>query len=147
MALSTVAKTNLFNMIFGKSDNNALLPTCYLGLLTSLPANADGSGYNEPDTAAGYKRAFLGNYQSSNNIMIVKTDLSGELVATNNDIIYFPEATSNWTAVVGWGLFGSADGGNPLFYGNLTQSVTVQQNYVPMFRKDNFVMKIDPVVT
>ena len=111
------------------------------------PANSDGSGYNEPDTAAGYKRAFLGNYQSSNNIMTVKTDLGGELVATNDNIIYFPEATSNWAAVVGWGLFGSASGGTPLFYGNLSTAVTVQQNYVPMFRKENFVMKIDPVVT
>lgn len=147
MALSTVAKTNLFNMIFGKAQGNTLLPTCYLGLLTSLPANSDGSGYNEPDAAAGYKRAFLGNYQSSNNIMTVKTDLGGELVATNDDIIYFPEATANWTAVVGWGLFGSESGGNPLFYGNLSTAVTVQQNYVPMFRKENFVMKIDPVVT
>lgn len=147
MALSTVAKTNLFNMIFGQAQSNTLLPTCYLGLLTSLPANSDGSGYNEPDTAAGYKRAFLGNPQFSNNIMTVKTDLGGELVATNDDIIYFPEATANWTAVVGWGLFGSKSGGNPLFYGNLSTAVTVQQNYVPMFRKENFVMKIDPVVT
>lgn len=147
--LSNAAKTSLFNMIFGKAQNNSLLSTCYLGLLTIVPATSDTADtYQEPPTANGYKRTLLGNYQTAVTQLMETAYVSGELVARNKDIIYFPECTgTDWPPILGWGLFSSESGGSPLFYGTLSQSQTIQVGYVPMFKAEQFIMKIDPVMS
>lgn len=118
-------------------QNSGILSNCYIGLSTTTPA-ADGSNFTEPSAEAGYSRAIIGlQGQSGTQTMTV----SGA-TATNDDIIFFPEATSSWGTITHFGLFNSATATTPMITGALTSSVVIGANYVPLFRAGNFTLTL-----
>ena len=103
----------------------------YLGLSTTTP-NVNGGNVTEPSSSSGYRRAQLTSMGSASDGQI-----------QNNDIIYMGESLSNWGTITHFCIFTSATGGTPIFYGQLTSSVSVPTGYVPIFRKDAIKVGLD----
>lgn len=92
--------------------DNELQAAGEIGLLLTLPA-ADGTGYVEPPTAAGYAR--------------VATTAGAWTVAAAREStltpeVTFPAATGDWGTVRGWGWF---RGGQLRVWEPLAQAVNV----------------------
>ena len=118
----------------------------YIGLSTTMP-KPDGSNFTEPSIPAGavddngasitvneYERVSLSGLVSNAANAIVK----------NTAIIFFNEAEHYaWGTITHFGIFTAKTGGTPIFYGELTSPVTVQKNYIPIFRKDKLQVGLD----
>ena len=139
----------LFNTALKTSDNTVSFPTSpYLALFTTNPAS-DGSGYEEPSSTE-YTRILLSSKGATQkNLLTTATveqgtdDDADKLVAsvTNQELIFFPEAeTSGWGDVYGFGVFTTPTPGEgtPYFWGELTNSVTIDQGEIPIFRIGDF---------
>lgn len=120
-------------MPFSIAQANSLLNSNvkgkYMGLFSSAPTDSqtDGVTFTELD-GTGYARALLSTpIANAENRSI-----------TNEEIIYFPEAESNWGTATHFGIFPSKEGGVPIIYGALESAVTIQTNYVPLFRVGQF---------
>lgn len=136
MSFSTAGAQNALKGFLGQTGAPILF-RCYMGLSTTTPSS-DGSNFTEPDAAAGYARALIGiDGQSGTQLMEVEG-----ASAANDQIIFFPEATSTWGTVTYFGLFSAASGGVPLIYGALSSSVSVPANYVPLFRVGSFTLSL-----
>lgn len=124
-------------------SNTAPLNQAYIGLSTTTPST-DGTNFTEPSASAGYSRAFICTYNAGagwNNKMTT-TASGGVGTSTSNDIIFFPEATASWGTVTHFGLFASATATTPVIFGELTNPVTIQANYVPLFRTGQLIITI-----
>ena len=104
----------------------------YLGLFTTMP-NADGTGGVEV-SADEYGRINLTNTGVYNKQLIAPATIvdgdgkdSGKKLAkvVNQDEIHFPVIPQGgtWGTIVGFGIFDSASGGTPYFWGELTAPV------------------------
>jgi hypothetical protein len=84
--------------------------TIYLALYTVAPTDAGGG---TEVSGGGYARQAI-------------TLSAASAGATSNSAdITFPTATADWGTIVAVGIFDISTGGNLLWYGNLTQSKTV----------------------
>ena len=130
---------------------NVAFPTPYLGLLTALPG-ADGSGGGEL-SYPGYSRVKLSvtGIKGSNILCDPFTEAgTGEdagktvTVIQNQEEIHFPENElgTEESQVVGFGLFESLTAQPPYLWGELKETVTVRQYSVPMFRAEDFVLRL-----
>lgn len=136
MAFTETASATVLKSFIGQGSS-ALLGSCYMGLSSTIPSS-DGSNFTEP-SGGGYARTLVGiSTQSATQVM--STPENG--TTSNEEIIYFPEATSSWGTLSYFGLFASETGTEPLIYGALTSSVTVGANYVPLFRVGNFSLTL-----
>jgi len=85
-------------------------PTIYLGLFL-----------DEPDESGSGTEVSGGSYQR----MAVPLTVSGNTV-TNDDIVEFPTATSNWGTIVAGALFDAATNGNMLVVAPLQQARVIE---------------------
>lgn len=125
-------------------------PTPYLGLFTTMPG-ADGTGGVEVSYPE-YKRVAINAKGIEGKQIMVDPyteagsggDAGKTITATKNqEIIYFPEAeTGAGGTAVGFGLFSTKTGGDPYMWGELKSNVTINQYSVPMFRANDFVLKL-----
>ena len=137
MSMTTVAKSTFLNGLVGKTSTGLVLSNCYIGLSSTAP-NADGSGFTEP-TAAEYARGIVG-MESQSGTQVMGAPSAGSI--TNNKILYFPEALSDWGTLTHFGLFTSASGGVPVIYGTLSASVHVTADHVPLFRVNSLTLSV-----
>lgn len=141
MAFTDTYAASYMRSLCGQSSS-APQNQAWVGLSTTTP-NADGTGFTEP-SAAEYRRVCIGLASGgsgwSNKMTVTST--SGVGTGTSNDILYFPEALSSWGTVTHFGIFTSQTGGSAVIFGALTAPVTIQANYVPMFRAGALVLTI-----
>ena len=139
----------LFNTSAKTANNTVAFPTTpYLALFTKVPTS-DGTGYEEPSSDEYVRILLSSKGATQKNLLTTATveagtgDDSDKLVAsvTNQELIFFPEAeTSGWGEVYGFGVFTSSvkNEGTPYFWGELTNSVTIDQGEIPIFRIGDF---------
>ena len=102
----------------------SLFSNAYIGLSTTQPS-VDGTGVTEPASGTGYSRvsASGGGFAASNGAI------------TNNNYLYFPEATTGWGTVTYLCVFdGNSSSAKLRYYGALTVAKTIEANSVPLFR-------------
>ena len=103
--------------IFHSNGVSSIPEVYYMGLSSSEP-DTDGTGATEPSTnGTGYVRAMLDSLSSPN---------AG--VITNNEPIRFNESLTDWGVMTHYVVYDSENGGNLLFYGQLSLSRRVEQN-------------------
>lgn len=129
--------------LLGGMSNSAPNNSAYIGLSTTTP-NTDGTNFTEPSAASGYKRTLVGTYQAGSGWTnkLTPTATGGVGTLTSNDIIFFPEATASWGTVTHFGVFASLTATEPIIFGELTAPVTIQQNYVPLFRTGQLIITL-----
>lgn len=132
--ISNTLASQLLNLITGKTLQVSY-GTIYIGLSTTIPSLNSSTGaienVTEPDTANGYARELVGNYQvpSSQIFSNASYDSTNNcFVISNTNQIKFNKATSAWGTVKAFCLYNTSTGGNPIFYGTLTSDVTVSAN-------------------
>lgn len=103
---------------------------CYIALSSTEP-NVAGGGVTEP-VGNGYSRTVFG--ANGSNSELSKAVINADGVLTNNEIIYFGEATGNWGTLTHYCLFSSASGGSLLAYGELKNPITPTAGTVPLIR-------------
>lgn len=120
-------------MPFSKQTANTILRNNtvgkYVALFTAAPTDTGTTVTFSEVSGGSYARAKLTQDNMDNASM-------GSI--QNRDLIFFPEATASWGTVTHFGIFDVATGGQPLIYGELTSSVTISANYVPLFRAGMF---------
>ena len=121
--MASYITSNYANTILGNMFSGA-----YIGLSTTEPTKA-GANITEPATANGYARvaASQGGFIA----------LSGTI--RNANYVYFPEATASWGTVTHLIVSGSSSRSSGTdsslrYVGELTASVAVGANTVPLFR-------------
>ena len=139
------------SIISGFSKGGSVsFPTPYLGLFTTMPGT-DGTGgvevaYPEYSRVKINATGVEGSAIMCDPYIEAGTgeDAGKTITATKNqEIIYFPEAeTGAGGTVVGFGLFSAKTGGYLYMWGDLKSNVTINQYSVPMFRADDFVLKL-----
>jgi hypothetical protein len=102
--------------------------TVYVGLFTVAPTD-EGGGTEV--SGGGYAR------QS------VTFSAASDGSITNSADITFPQATANWGTIVAVGLFDAATAGNLLWYGDLTQSKTVNSGDIFKIPAGNLTVSLD----
>lgn len=116
----------------------------------------DGSHFDEPELPAGpfydedgkEVEVKTNEYQRVNLKDIIGTASDG--MVKNDEIIFFNEAEHYpWGRITHFGIFTSADGGTPIFWGQLapnsdgTVGVNVNQYYIPIFRAGKLQVGLD----
>lgn len=96
--------------------------TIYMALCTTVPTSATAG---TEVTGGGYARVAVTT--SATNFTIATN------VATNGIALTFPAATATWGTVVAYQFYDAATAGNPLFYGTLTTSQTINAGSTPSF--------------
>lgn len=96
--------------------------TIYMALCTTVPTSATAG---TEVTGGGYARVAVTT--SATNFTIATN------VATNGIALTFPRASASWGTVVAYQFYDAATAGNPLFYGTLTTSQTINAGSTPSF--------------
>lgn len=138
------------NALFARGSSTYPLPTssqCWIGVSTTTPSlGSDGNitNFTEPASSTGYSRSRLGlNGVVSSYIMDAAENSS---ITNGTNFIFFDEATTGgggFGAVTYFGLFSAKTGGTPILAGELTNSVTVNEGNVLIFRPNNFTISMD----
>lgn len=138
------------NALFARGSSTYPLPTasqCWIGVSTTTPSlGSDGNitNFTEPASSTGYSRSRLGlNNVVSSYIMDAAENSS---ITNGTNFIFFDEATTGgggFGAVTYFGLFSAKTGGTPILAGELTNSVTVNEGNVLIFRPNNFTISMD----
>ena len=135
---------DLLEQLFHTTGNNKTY--YYIGLSTTTP-NPDGSNFTEPSIPDGttdddgkpitvneYQRVSLDGLMGAASNAIIK----------NTAIIFFNEAEHyGWGTITHFGIFTSKTGGTPIFYGELSSSVQIPKNYIPIFRAGKLQVGLD----
>ena len=137
MAFKLTAATSILNQLTGRA-NNGILASCYLGFSSTAP-NDDGTNFTEP-SGGGYSRPLIG---TSSQPATFKMGEPSNRHIENDEIIYAPETTAQWTDLRYWGFFTTATGGTPEIWGSLTGGpITIPSGYIPLFRVGEFGMTL-----
>lgn len=118
MGFSTYAEYASLNEVFEGEK--------WLALYTTLPSKADTGGVEL--SGGGYTRA---------SITFIST-LTNEI--THATIVSFPEATVNWTDVVGFGIRTASSGGTLLATHEFTAPITITAGMTLRFGVGNIVV-------
>lgn len=124
-------------LLIGKASTLNSATSIYVGLSTTEP-DADGTNVTEP-SGNGYARVLLGHSSQS------MTQKMGEISAgevSNDEIIYFPEATGSWGTITHFCIFDAASGGNLLAYGGLSTPIQPVANTIPIIRIGELTISI-----
>lgn len=118
----------------------------YIGLSTTTP-NPDGSNFTEPSIPDGTTDD-EGNTITVNEYQRVSLDgpmgAASNAIIKNTAIIFFNEAEHyGWGTITHFGIFTSKTGGTPIFYGELSSSVQIPKNYIPIFRAGKLQVGLD----
>ncbi len=140
MALSEECKSTILKAMTGQANYATIASTCFIGLLKNITASGDTVSFVEPETANGYGRTQIGQYQNSAGFLM-GAPKAGKI--TNSQIVYLPEATADWGTVTHFALFNSATGGKPFLWGALSDPVNIPSGYVPLFRVGKLSISIE----
>jgi hypothetical protein len=102
--------------------------TVYVALYTTAPSD---SGGGTEVSGGGYAR------------QPVTFSAASDGSISNSEDITFPQATANWGTIVAVGLFDAATAGNLLWYGDLTQSKTVNSGDIFKIPAGNLTVSLD----
>lgn len=157
----TRAKANNFLEQLFHTTGSTTTSYYYIGLHSYSRYNRtpkpDGSHFDEPvipdgqtfyDEDGNEVTVTTNEYQRVNLKDIIGTASDGMI--KNDAIIFFNEAEHyGWGLITHFGIFTSASGGTPIFYGQLapnsdrTVGVTVNQYYIPIFRAGKLQVGLD----
>ncbi len=126
MGFTHGTKNMILNAMTGRINYASIAPNCFIGV-----GIMDGDVFTEPEATAGYARALIGNYQSSDS-KCMGEPVQGNI--KNTKIIDLPEVLSDWGTVTHFGLFNSMTATEPFFIGELTTPIEISAGYVPIFR-------------
>lgn len=140
MALSETCKASILNAMTGKSLNASIASTCYIGLVKNISTSGESVAFVEPEASAGYGRTQLGYYQNGA-ACLMGTPKNGKI--TNDQIVYFPEATGDWGSITHFALFTSESDKTPFLWGALSSPVNIPSGYVPLFRVGKLSISIE----
>ncbi len=120
----------------GKTEDLA----AYVGLSRTEPL-PDGTNVSEP-YATEYSRPVIGytnsySYGSEHYMGAIQNN-----EVTNNKLIYFPEARTEWGTCTHFCIFSAKTGGNLLAYGELKEPITPVANTVPLIRVGDLKLSI-----
>lgn len=114
MPFSDTYANQILNYTFSKVATLTAPIAVYIGLCTNDP-EADGGAFNEL-SGNGYARVLISQKgETYPDVM----DSAASRAITNGKQINWTKATADWVRVKGFGLFSSASGGSPFFYGKL----------------------------
>ena len=122
-------------MGFTRTKANSILNDmfpCYIALSTTEP-DENGGNVTEPASSTGYTRM---------QITVMGTASDGQ-ISNSNGTIFFPEAESSWGTITHFALYTTQSGNTPFYTGALTSAVTVPAEYIPIFRKNSFIIGLD----
>lgn len=152
---------DLLQQLFWGTNSNGTKNYYYIGLHSQSRYNRDplpdGSQFDEPVIPSGEtfydedgKEITIteNEYQRVSLDGIIGTAKDGMI--QNEKIIFFNEAEHyGWGKITHFGIFTSKSGGTPIFYGQLaansdgTIGVTVNKNYIPIFRAGKLQVGLD----
>jgi hypothetical protein len=104
----------------------------YIGLSSTAPTDSGGN-VTEPSASTGYERAKIGTLNKS----IAKQISNGEIIFFNESI------GAGYGTVSHFAVYTTKTGGTPTFTGALTEPQTIGAGYIPIFRKNQFVIGLD----
>ena len=113
-AMSPWVGNILVNYFLRNTDYNPASGNIYVGLFTVTPS----------DTRTGTEVSGGGYARQE-----ITFDISGGS-AVSNAKVTFPEATTDWGRIIGVALFDSVTSGNMLFWGNMYNSLTVNDGEI-----------------
>jgi hypothetical protein len=126
-AFSDYLENGLVDWIFRAQPPPTFGANLYVGLLTSAPNDAN-AGTEVSAAGTGYARVAvarsLNNFSGTQGpgTITVSTGTSGQ--TDNNVNVTFPTPTGSWGAVTHMGIYDAVSGGNLLFHGALTASIS-----------------------
>jgi hypothetical protein len=128
--ISEYLALSLLDQVFGYANSGAgFAPTAnalYIGLFSTNPVNGvvgtelSGSNYARVTTNAS---TGTGGWTVTN-----AASASTPVTVTNINTVVFPNATANWTAAVGFGVFDATSAGHMLAWGPITSTVVGSGN-------------------
>ena len=148
--LATAVSNAMLDTLFARGDVSSTITTstaCYLGMSTTTPViSSDGTigNFVEPNESTGYKRSRLG-IRGNSATYIMDSAANGE-IKNGENFIFFDEAViggGGFGTLSHFGLFPSKTGGKPILTGALTNSVTVAEGNVLIFRPDNLKVSME----
>lgn len=119
--------------ILGSGHATAMPATVYVALLTD--ASTDDTLGTEV-SGGSYARASV-----TNNDTNWPDAVSGE--KSNGTQITFPTLTATWGTITHWAIMDASSGGNMLFYGSLSSSITPIVGNAPFFPVGTLVITAD----
>jgi hypothetical protein len=114
MPFSTSYANDILNYTFAKTQSLSAPTAVYIGLCTNDP-EADGGAFMELSGNA-YARVLISQKGESYPALIGS---ASSRAISNIAQINWNKASNDWQRVKGFGLFSSASGGSPFFYGKL----------------------------
>lgn len=140
MPFSVNYANSILNYLFAKTKTLTAPTLVYIGLSTNDPEE-DGGVFNEL-SGNNYARLLLSsrddnypNYFSSASNRNIK----------NNYQMVFNKATADWPTAYGFGLFSTATGGTPFYYGKLDAPVFVPAQAVALFDPETLSITLPAV--
>lgn len=128
MPFSTDYANKVLNYLFAKTEKLEAPYYVYIGLCTNDP-EADGGTFNEL-SGGGYARVLISQREETYPNVIGTA--SGRAIS-NQYQINWTKATLDWAEAKGFGLFSTATGGTPFFYGKLEEPITCVAGAVALF--------------
>jgi len=122
----------ILDLITGQASSVAVSGGLFLGLSTTTPA-ADGTNITEP-SGNGYARSLLGAYGQA---LTIKMTVPSAGETTNDEMIFFPEATGSWGTITHVVLYDST--GEKIAFAALTSSITPSSGVV-IIRASSFTL-------
>lgn len=143
MAFSTSYANSILNYLFGKTTSLTAPSTVYVGLCTNAP-ETDGGTFTEV-TNEWYERVIIIQRGTGNTSTTYYTDLmtsASDRSIENEKQIAWNKALDEVT-VKGFGLFNSATGGTPFYYGDFEAPITVASGAVLLFSPEQLKVIFD----
>ncbi len=110
----------------------AKLSTVYLALCTTVPTSATAG---TEVSGGGYARVAIACNTTN---FTIATDVLTLAVPAR-----FPRCSASWGTVVAFQFYDAATGGNPLWYGSLTTSQTINSGATPSFAASSLTITLD----
>ena len=143
-AMSDYLENKLTDALF-RGQAYTMPATIYVALYTASPSDTGGG---TEVTGGAYARVAV----TSSLANWAGTQAAGSTVASsgatgttsNNAAITFPAPTANWGTITHFALMDASSGGNPLFYGALSASKTVNNgDAAPQFAAGTLSVQLD----
>ena len=129
MPYSTTQSNSILNWTFAKGSLTTK-SAVYIGLCTNDPEADGGWDTSKELSGNGYARVLVSQSGSAfPNLMSAASDRQIQ----NSGQINWTKATAAWPTSNGFGLFETAAGGTPFYYGKLTEPLTVPEGAVALF--------------
>lgn len=129
--MTNYLENKLIDHIF-RGQSFAAPSTLHVSLHTDNPGE---TGASELTSTGAYARAAitstLANWAATQGGSTASSGTSGQ--TSNSVAINFPTPTANWGVVTHFAIWDSATGGNPLLYGSLTITKTINQGDIVSF--------------